>query len=354
MKFGLFLAVWENETAEFDQKTFVRDVVEYVVAADRLGVDSVYFTEHHFTALAQIPSSYEVMAFLAAKTDRIRLGTGVTILPWHNPLLLAERVATLDILSDGRVDLGIGRGFRYSECQGFNIPGDELQARYDEGLEVLEKCWREPGRFSHKGRFWEFKDVIIDPKSVQGQHVPVWVSADSEPSIRRAARQGYNLMLSHFIDAKAVGDRVRAFREETEAQGRAYDPNSCLIIRAFYMTEDPVEAEAARERHRGVHAKHRPLSVAPSAAPAINPNAAPAKEGLYTPPSGHSDEALMIGSKAEIIAKLRDLRANGVEHILLMDVSGDKAVLRRFMEEVAPQFAGAAPSVKAPQPSLVE
>jgi alkanesulfonate monooxygenase SsuD/methylene tetrahydromethanopterin reductase-like flavin-dependent oxidoreductase (luciferase family) len=336
MKFGLFLAVWENQTADIDQKTFLKDVVSYVVEADRLGMEGVFFTEHHFTNLAQIPSTYEVLSYLAAKTNRIRLGTGVTILPWHNPLLLAERAATLDILSDGRFDLGVGRGFRYSECRGFNVPGDELQARFDEGLEVLEKCWREEGRFSHHGRFWHFDDVIIDPKSVQGRHVPVWMSADSETSIRRVARLGYNLMLSHFSDAKATGDRIGYFRDEIESLGQVFDPARVNVTRAFYLTDDPAEAKEARDRHRGVHAKHRPLSV--------NPNAAPAQEGLYRPPTGHSDDALLIGSKAEITEQLHELYENGIEYVLLMDVSGNKQVLSQFAEEIMPQFSCLAPA----------
>ena len=126
MKFGLFLGIWENPQAHGDQQKILNQVIDYAVRAETLGLVSVFLTEHHFTGLPQIPSSLTVLAYLAARTTRLRLGTALIVLPWHNPLLLAEQVGTLDLLSNGRFDCGVGRGFRYVECRGFGIPGEEI------------------------------------------------------------------------------------------------------------------------------------------------------------------------------------------------------------------------------------
>jgi alkanesulfonate monooxygenase SsuD/methylene tetrahydromethanopterin reductase-like flavin-dependent oxidoreductase (luciferase family) len=125
-----------------------------------------------------------LLAYLAARTERIRLGTAVVVLPWHNPILVAEQAATLDLLSNGRLDFGVGKGYRAYEFSGFCIPQAEATERFDEAMEVNRKAWSSPGA-SPIGKRWRFENV--SSASDQQPHPPFWLGAGSVRSIRRAA-----------------------------------------------------------------------------------------------------------------------------------------------------------------------
>ncbi|HEY5299342.1 MAG TPA: LLM class flavin-dependent oxidoreductase, partial [Acetobacteraceae bacterium] len=114
MRFGLFGGARTKRGIDLgtgDSHSY-RGFIDYVVEAERLGFDSVFLVEHHFTGQGQVSASLTLLAYLAARTSRIRLGTAVVVLPWHNPVLIAEQAATLDLLSGGRLDLGVGKGYR--------------------------------------------------------------------------------------------------------------------------------------------------------------------------------------------------------------------------------------------------
>ena len=143
------------------------------------------------------------------------------VLPWHNPALLAEQAATLDLLSNGRFDFGVGKGYRWGEFHGFCIPMEEAEERYQETLEFLRTAWTTPGRFSHRGKYWQYEDVVIEPAPVQKPHPPFWVGAASPNSIRYAAEQGHNLLLGQGGGPETVAEGVSIYRRAVEAQGRA-------------------------------------------------------------------------------------------------------------------------------------
>jgi alkanesulfonate monooxygenase SsuD/methylene tetrahydromethanopterin reductase-like flavin-dependent oxidoreductase (luciferase family) len=111
------------------------------------------------------------------------------VLPWHNPVLLAEQAATLDLLSEGRLDFGVGKGYRYNEFAGFAIPLDEADARFEEALAIITKAWTSGQRFSHHGRFWTFNDILVEPPTSQKPHPPFWMAAGTPSSIRRVDQQ---------------------------------------------------------------------------------------------------------------------------------------------------------------------
>jgi len=116
---------------------------------------------------------------MAARTTTLRLGTAVLVLPWHNPVLLAEQAATLDLLSQGRLDFGIGMGYRYREFAGFCVPMEEAEARFDESLAVILKAWTSDAPWSHQGKYWQFEDVVVQPPTAQKPHPPLWMGAGS-------------------------------------------------------------------------------------------------------------------------------------------------------------------------------
>src|SRR5436189_5042687 len=130
MRLGLFGGARARGGPAGDSHAY-HDFINYVVEAERLGFSSVFLVEHHFTGFGQVSASMSLLAYLAARTERIRLGTAVVVLPWHNPILVAEQAATLDLLSNGRLDFGVGKGYRTYEFSGFCIPQDAATARFD-------------------------------------------------------------------------------------------------------------------------------------------------------------------------------------------------------------------------------
>src|SRR5487761_2647491 len=160
MRFGLFGSAQARRGGpEFDSSEGFRDFIEYNVEAEALGFHSTFVVEHHFTGFGQVSATINLLTWLGARTRHLRLGTAVMVLPWHNPVLLAEQAATLDLLSGGRLDFGIGKGYRYNEFNGFDVPYADADARFEESLELLLTSWSSEERFSHKGKSWTFNDI---------------------------------------------------------------------------------------------------------------------------------------------------------------------------------------------------
>jgi len=199
VKFGLFGSAQARRGGpDADSGVGFREFVDYNVEAESLGFVSTFMVEHHFTGFGQISATLSLLTFIAARTKTLRLGTAVIVLPWHNPVLLAEQVATLDLLSRGRVDFGIGMGYRYKEFAGFAMPMEEAEARFDESLAVMLKAWTSDERWSHRGRYWQFDDVVVEPPTHQKPHPPLWMGAGSAASIKKVAALGYNLLLDQY------------------------------------------------------------------------------------------------------------------------------------------------------------
>src|SRR6186713_2190574 len=140
MEFGIFGSA-QASTADLGPETGqgFRDYLAMAVEAEALGYRSSFLVEHHFTGWNQVSATLMLQTALAMRTSVLRLGTAVIVLPWHNPVLLAEQAATLDLVSSGRLDFGIGKGYRASEFAGFRIAMDEATERFDEAIEVIRK-----------------------------------------------------------------------------------------------------------------------------------------------------------------------------------------------------------------------
>ena len=148
MKFGLFgSAQARRRGSDLDSAQGFRDFIDYNVEAEALGYDSTFVVEHHFTGFGQVSASLNLLTWVAARTSTLRLGTAVLVLPWHNPVLLAEQAATIDLLSGGRLEFGVGKGYRHNEFAGFCIPIGEADARFEESLSVILRAWTSDERF---------------------------------------------------------------------------------------------------------------------------------------------------------------------------------------------------------------
>jgi alkanesulfonate monooxygenase SsuD/methylene tetrahydromethanopterin reductase-like flavin-dependent oxidoreductase (luciferase family) len=308
------------------------DFVEFNVEAEALGYCATFLVEHHFTGWNQVSAPLQLLTWVAARTTTLRLGTAVLVLPWHNPVLLAEQAAMLDLMSDGRLDFGIGKGYRHSEFEGFCISPEEAQARFDEGLDIIQKAWTTRERFTHEGRFWRFHNIVVEPPPMQTPHPPLWTGAGSPASIQRSAQRGHNLILDQFASAEMLAERIALFQAVAAACGRRYDPMQVIVARDMFVVDNERDKEAAIEYNSRVHARTLSVSRAPG-------RAAGSHILAYAHTAQQQRESPLIGTPDEIVAKLEALRTAGVEYIMV-NAGGSRDNLRRFAREVAPQLAG--------------
>ena len=338
MRFGLFGGAQTNSaTLGAGLGQGFHDFVDFNVEAEALGYQSTFCVEHHFTGWGQISATLNLLTWLAARTKTLRVGTAVMVLPWHNPVLLAEQAATLDLLSAGRLDLGIGKGYRYTEFTGFNVPEDEAEARFDEALDVMIKAWTTPERFSHHGRFWHFTDVIVEPPSFRKPYPLLWMAAGSRDSIRKVAQRGCNLLLDQFAQPAVIGERIAQYRAEVEACGRVFDPMSVAVARDVYIARDEADRRAALERNQRM--RQRTIEVA----------RAPGRSGgshilSYADNRGNNEAVALYGSSEAVAEQVEALRAVGVTYLLANMGGGSRESLRRFAQEIMPRFTADEPS----------
>jgi alkanesulfonate monooxygenase SsuD/methylene tetrahydromethanopterin reductase-like flavin-dependent oxidoreductase (luciferase family) len=338
MKFGLFGgASVATSSAASDSMQGLDTYIDYVCLADRLGYHGIFLVEHHFMGSGQISSALSLLAYLAAKTQRIRLGTGVVVLPWHNPVLLAEQVATIDQLSGGRFDFGVGRGYRPNEFAGFRISPEEAARRYAETLTFLRRCWSSGDRFEHRGEFWQLDNVVIDPPVRQQPHPPMWVGAASDASIHRTGAEGFNLLLDQIGTPDIVGQRIATYRAAVETSGRRFDPASIGVTRALHLVDNDADWRAAHELRRKLVDQLKAQAGAGASSFAHD------KLQTFSDSALTVDEAALIGYPHEVADKIETLRQHGVDYVLLADVTGSPRSLEIFARDIMPRFTDTAP-----------
>jgi alkanesulfonate monooxygenase SsuD/methylene tetrahydromethanopterin reductase-like flavin-dependent oxidoreductase (luciferase family) len=169
-----------------------REHLEEAVLAEELGFDNVWASEHHFSEDAWNPSPITFLSAVAARTARVRIGTYVLLLPLHNPVRVAEDIAVLDNISNGRVDLPVGVGSAPEEFRTFGIPFNERLGRTFEALRIIERCFAGE-EFSHKGKYYQFPNVRMTSTPVQRPGPPIWVASMGDQSVAWTARRGYHL-----------------------------------------------------------------------------------------------------------------------------------------------------------------
>jgi alkanesulfonate monooxygenase SsuD/methylene tetrahydromethanopterin reductase-like flavin-dependent oxidoreductase (luciferase family) len=268
---------------------------------------------------------------LAMRTTRLRLGTAVTVLPWQNPVLLAEQAATLDLLSGGRLDFGIGKGYRHNEFAGFGISQEEAEARFEEALAVITRSWLSRTRFSHHGRFWTFEDIVVEPPPAQQPHPPLWVAAGNPASILRAAARGFNLILDQYASPEAIAERISIYSAERKANDFAFNPMQVAVARHLYVAKDDADTGAALARLAQFNARTVAVSRTPGGKTGSHVLA-------YADNTGATEAYALFGTPDEVNRKLDAIRKAGAEYVLLV-VSGGIDQLRRFKRDIMPNFS---------------
>ena len=333
MRFGIFGSAQadNNDLAPQSGQGF-RDYLEMAVEAEALGYHSSFLVEHHFSGWNQVSATLMLQTALAMRTSTLRHGTAVIVLPWHNPVLLAEQAATLDLICGGRFDFGVGKGYRHNEFAGFCMPPEEAQARFEESIEVMTRAWTSRARFSHRGRFWQFEDIVVEPPPAQHPHPPLWVAAGSTPSIRRAAECGFNLILDQYASPEQICERIALYRSVREESGHGFRPMQVAVARQLHVAKDQAEVEAALALAAQVTQRTVEVSRTPGREVAGSHVLSYAKTPGAT-------EANALYATADVIAqKLESLHRAGVEYVILTTLGGT-GQLRRFAREVMPGFA---------------
>ena len=236
MRFSLFYNF--DVTPEKDVAELYRDVEEQAIVADRLGFDAIWLAEHHFTVYGRLPSPVQFLTWIAARTQQIDLGTAVIEAPYYHPLRLAEDAALLDVLSGGRVRLGVGSGARMKpeEFVKFGLPIEEKSARTLEIVEILQQGLAQPS-VQFDGEYYRYQDVDINPKPVQAARDLIWVAA-SQSTVELAGERGYGLLIPRVGNGGTHRDLIRRYRDA--ANGR---PSFVSQLRFVYVAESEREAQ---------------------------------------------------------------------------------------------------------------
>jgi alkanesulfonate monooxygenase SsuD/methylene tetrahydromethanopterin reductase-like flavin-dependent oxidoreductase (luciferase family) len=216
------------------------EIIDEAVEAEALGWDGFFFTEHHFDAWSLIPSPNVLLAALALKTKRMRLGTGVYILPAYDPVRLAEEVGMLDVLSGGRLEVGLGRGNFQFELDRFTAPVEESVARFDENLDVFTRAIRS-NHLIYNGQWTHVrKPATVYPRPIQDP-LPVWVGATSPATVQKVGRLGFNLAGGGYPDG---GERLARFVEASHKAGRTVDGANFIVLAPVFVA--PTDSDAER------------------------------------------------------------------------------------------------------------
>jgi len=323
MRFGMFGSAQASRGGpDTDSGAGFREFVERNIEAEALGYHSTFLVEHHFTGFGQVSATLNLLTWIGALTSTLRLGTAVTVLPWHNPVLLAEQIATLDLLSGGRVDAGIGKGYRLKEFEGFAMPVEEADARFEECLEVMLKAWTSDSPWSHQGKYWQYDNIVVEPPSTQKPHPQIWMGAGSPRSVKQVAQLGFNMLLGQYDSFDTIVDEIAMYKSEVESLGRTFDPMNVAVARSVNIVNSNDEYEEAvnnRMAARRQTQKH-------------------ALQSSFQDTREATEAGTIYGSLEHVTKEIQALRDVGIEYVLLNCPAGI-STLRHFAKDVIPSFA---------------
>ena len=373
MRFGIF---YEHQLprpwAPGDEHHLLTDALEQVELADRLGIDYLWLVEHHFLEEYSHSSAPEV--FLAAasqRTSRIRLGHGIVQLPpaYNHPARVAERIATLDLLSDGRVEFGTGESSSEAELGGFGIARDDKRAQWDEALDVVTRMLVEEPFAGHKGTFIDVPPRNVVPKPLQRPHPPLWVACSRRETIHLAATKGIGALSFSFIEPDRAKEWVDDYYAALASQacvpaGFAVNPQVACVLPLLCHTDEETAIQRGLDgahffgyalAHYYVFGAHRPGRTSiwdefqanrsafgfdreVAARTGVELGAQLLQEGL-----GSLRGA--IGTPSQIRELIRGYQAAGVDQLVFVSQAGRTRhehvceSLELFAAEVLPEFA---------------
>jgi alkanesulfonate monooxygenase SsuD/methylene tetrahydromethanopterin reductase-like flavin-dependent oxidoreductase (luciferase family) len=319
MRFSI-LTLGDNYAELRSHEQFFHEVIEEAQYAEELGYEGFWVGEHHFQASYRVfPSPQMVLAAISQRTTKLRLGTGVNVLPINDPIRLAEDMAELDLLSHGRVVFGAGRGYQPHEFAGFHIPMETAKERFWECLEIIRTAWTQE-QFSYAGKFYHYDDIALLPRPIQKPAPPVFVAAASPGSAEEIAKRGYAYCCAAFASSPSpeeVAAQLALYRRTFTAAGHGRPSDDLPHVFWTHVadsTEQALkEAQAGMKRKLGSASKVWVKS-------GVKGYETFAKIGqfLATATIDQLDALSIFGDPARCLEKVKKYHDAGVTHLLLM------------------------------------
>lgn len=304
--------------------------LERIEIMDKTGYDAVWLAEHHFSGYSVCPSVHLMAMHIASRTERLRIGTAVTLAAFYHPLRIAEEVALLDILSGGRINWGAGRGFDPVEFANFDVPPDQSTERFREAVEIVLAAWKSE-RLTHHGRFHDFENVEVLPKPRQQPHPPAWVAASSEGAIEWAADQG----LAILMDPHSAHGEIARKQRHYEARAAAARPSAPRtpesarpIARLVALAETDAQAREVAERGAAFSARYLPKEAVAGFR---------ADKQIVDPVDHYMEDVIIHGSPERLVDELQRLEEEIPLGYLLLSPLSEKS-FDLFTERVLPRL----------------
>ena len=332
----------------------IRRELDQMVLSEQLGFDEVWLTEHHFIDYGLSVDPATLASAVASRTSKVRIGLAAAILPFHDPIRLAEQLALVDIISGGRLDVGVGRGNRPSEFAGYRIPQVESRERFDEAVQIMVRAWTEE-RVSYDGRFFQLDNVRVIPKPLQRPHPPVYQVCVSPDSIEGTALRGWPMLNSILFGGieQIAASRDRYVATLQKAGRTAAEIAALLarwgVSRQIYVAPTDAQALAeARDAEMWYQESFRKFVIPeriedshPTLQPAFRATAERLSKVTW---EGLVAETLAFGSPDTVARHIDQMRQMGVGQVLCwMNFGGlPEDNVRRSMDlfarEVMPRF----------------
>jgi alkanesulfonate monooxygenase SsuD/methylene tetrahydromethanopterin reductase-like flavin-dependent oxidoreductase (luciferase family) len=340
MKLGYGLITCQRPPGdERSDADLYRQAIELAVEAERLGFDSVWLTEHHFVDDGYMPSLMAVAAAVAVRTERIEIGTGLLLAPLHDPVRLAEDAATVDLLSHGRLLLGLGMAWRAEEFEGLGIPMSERRTRLIDAVAVLRQSWSDGLVTGTKRR--RYPGMSVRPKPFRPGGPPIWIGAVVEPAVRRAGRiaDGY---MSGDTGPAEFAEQVGWAREGL-AEAAAQRPFELSIYQPTFAWENEDAWPLVRDHHHYLNWKYEDMGDARGRA-----GNAPEPPALTPESEAEIRRHALVGTPEQVAEGIRAYReaAGDDLHFVAqlywpgMPYERQREAMRVFAERVAPLLRG--------------
>ena len=315
------------------QSRTVSELYEQVLSqaelADTLGYDTFWVAEHHFHEYGAVPNPAIMLAAIAQRTKRLRLGTAISILTFHNPLTVAESYAMLDVLSGGRVMYGVGSGYLSHEFEGYGVDPAEKRDRFDDTLAAVKQLLSGQ-RTSYAGKFHNFTDVKLNVEPIQ-KPIPIFVAVLRKEVAYYIGKQGNNLLCVPYASVEKfedIADIVSEFRRGRAESGKPADENSLVVALHTHVAETDKKAREAAEKPFNLYVESRLYAKKSTYDDAM-------KNGLH-----------LFGSASTVANKLIELKKMGVGHVMALQNFGllsqehVHSSMERLMNDVMPVVNG--------------
>ena len=247
MRFGL-QNLFESPEGR-SEHDIIREQIDLMQEAEGMGFDTVWGAEHHFSEYGFLASNAVTLAAIAEKTTTLRLGTAIVVLPFNNPVRVAEEYAFLDNLSDGRLDFGVGRGYQPTEFKGMGVDQEKSRGMFREALDIILQAWTQE-RVNFKGKHYTVEDLSVRPKPLQKPTPPLWMAVLSPESYALAGRLGANLMFAPVFtpNMEAYSQKLVDYRDALVKYGHDPATKRASALRMIYLSDSK---EQARKEFEG-------------------------------------------------------------------------------------------------------